>query len=125
MKDDNGGPADGGTRNRDALALTTGHSGAPFAKHCVVLPRHSGNEVMSIGNLGGLEDFFRSSGSLAQSNVVPHAEREQRAILHHDADLRPEGLKPVRAYILAINQNSALAGILETQQQACDGRRTA
>src|SRR5260221_13986464 len=72
IKDDNRGPTDGCTRDRDALALATGQSGAPFAKHRVVMLRHSGNEVMSIRNLRGLNDFLRSSGRLAQSNVVPH-----------------------------------------------------
>src|SRR6267378_1662022 len=65
---------------------------------------------MSVCNLRGLNDFFRSSGRLAQSNVVLHAQGEQRAILHHDADLGTQGLYRVRTYILAINQNSASQG---------------
>ena len=61
VEDENGGVADEGARDGDALALAAGEALAPFAERRVVALRQRADEFVGVGFLRGGDDFSRAS----------------------------------------------------------------
>src|SRR5450631_808704 len=117
--------ANGSAGNGDSLPLSARQGGPLLAHDGVVLPRHLLDEVMRIRHARRQDDFVRARGRGPECNVVVHADGEQRAILHHDADLGAKRLQGVVADIPPVNQDPSVYGIVETQQQARQRRLAA
>src|SRR5271157_736623 len=117
--------ANGGPGNGDSLPLSARQGGPVLAHDGVVLPGHLLDEVVRIRHARRKHDFVRARGRGPECNVVVHADGEQRAVLHHDADLGAKRLQGVVADIPPVNQDPSVRGIVETQQQARQRRLAA
>src|SRR5260370_38828291 len=73
IKNDDGGLADSGARNRNALALTAVTGSTAFAEDGVILLRKLRNKGMSIGDSLGLGDFLGTPTFHPEALYLGHA----------------------------------------------------
>ena len=71
VEDEDGGVADKGAGDGDALALAAGESGATFAERGVVALRQRGDEVVGVGFASGGDDFVAGGADFAGSLAFP------------------------------------------------------
>src|SRR5262249_58159791 len=64
-------------------------------------------ELVGAGHRGGVDDLLEARIGLGGSNVFPHRSAEQKALLHHDADLAAQMRQIELANIVSIDPHRA------------------
>ena len=83
--------------NGDALALTAGQLHAAFADMGIIAAAAEPileleDELVGMGQSRGALDLFVAGAGPAVANIVPDRAVQQRGVLRHYRDLRPQGL---------------------------------
>jgi hypothetical protein len=106
----------------DALTLAAGERYTSFSHHGVVALGHLFDEFVRVGQLGGAHDLGSLRLRLTVGDVLPDGDVEQHGILQHEAHLLTQGLERVLAYVGAVDLHLTARRVIETGDQAVDGR---
>jgi len=87
VEQQNGGVANDGAGDGDALTLTSRQSVAAFADHGVVAVRQPRDELVGVGEHGRSKDFLPRGAGFAVGDVGRDGGVEQNRLLQHEADL--------------------------------------
>ena len=107
------------------LALAAGELDALFADDGRVALRQALDEVVNVGGPGRVLHLLARGARPAEADILLDRAVEQERVLVHDRDQRADLRKGQRAQIVAAQQDAALIGIVEAQQQAHDRRLAA
>jgi len=77
---------------------------------------------MRLGRFSGSADLPRTCSRFPVLDVFSNTAAEEKRLLQDHGYLLTKRTHPVTSDILAVNQNSSIPGIVETQQQIQDGR---
>src|SRR5687767_15160479 len=72
---------------------------------------------MSPGGLRGLDDVLEGRGQPAISDILLNRRAQQDGILEHDTDLFPQTSQLYSPDIDAVQEDSALCGVVEAEDQ--------
>ena len=117
VENEDGGVANDGARDADALTLATGKREAAFADHRIVTMRHLGDELVRISHLCGLDDFLQRRIRSPISNVLADRAREEHGVLQDEADLWAQPFERVVSDIGRLVEYSALRRIVEARDE--------
>ena len=110
-------PGDG-----DALALAARQARAAFADHGLVAVGQRLDEVVRVGGAGDGDEVGLAGVGAAQTQVVLDRAVEQVGVLCHHRDHPAHCLGIERAQVVAADTHRAALRIVQTEQQADDGR---
>ncbi len=96
-----------------------------FADRRVVARRKAHDEIMGVSGLGGRDDLGIGRAELAQRNVLANGATEQMDNLADISDRPAQRAARNRSNILTVDEHTAAAGVVETQQQVQHGRLAA
>src|SRR6266545_2864704 len=113
---------DYGAGDVQALLLATGKILAAFGNDGIVPLRHLHNEIVRLGQPGGLNDFVPGCSDLPEGNVFADAFVEQSRLLHDRRQLAAKRFKREFADVTAVDQNLPFLGIVKTKDQADESR---
>jgi hypothetical protein len=92
-------------RDADTLPLATGKGIPPVADERLIAIGHAGDELVRVGQLGGLDNLLVGGAHTAVRDVIAHGSAEEHGLLQHIADLVAQGLQSIIAHIDAVDQN--------------------
>ncbi len=109
----------------ETLALAARELDAFLADHGLVALRQAQNELVDVGGACGVLHFRLRCAGLAEPDVLLDRAVEQERVLVHHRDQGADLGKGQRPQVVAAQQDAALVGIVEAQQQAYDRRLAA
>lgn len=121
IKDENGGIAEDGSGDGDALALSTRESRAAFAQHGLIALREGHDEVVGIGAFGGGLDLLLGGLRTAIGDVGCNGIGKEEGLLEDEANVGAQGCDGAIADIGAIDADGAAGDIEEAQKEANEG----
>lgn len=116
-----GGVAEDGAGDGDALTLTTGEFLSAFADDGVVAGRQGIDEIVGFGGFGGGFDFFLGGIGFAVGDVIADVAVEQENILTDKAHCAPKAGIGEALEVVTIERDFAAERIVEPEQEADDG----
>jgi hypothetical protein len=90
VEDEDGGVADEGAGDGDALALAAGEALAAFAERGVVALRQGLDEVVRVGFAGGGDDFLAGGADFAEGDVFGDGGVEEEDVLADEREVEAE-----------------------------------
>ena len=76
---------------------------------------------MGIGQTGCPNDLLTGGFGIGKGNVFTHGAAEQQRVLRNNPDLSPQGIKLNLADVIPIDQDPAVARVIETGQELHKG----
>ena len=104
------------------MFLSTRQRHAALTDAGVVALGQAGNELGRASRLGGPGDVVLGCVSLAKADVLADGAREQRGLLHHDADLPAQRPQGDVADVKAFDHDLAAADVIEARDEVGDRR---
>ena len=101
--------------------MTTTQRRTPFTDGGAVAAGQFHDEIVGIGQTGRPHDLLTGGFGIGESNVFTHSAAEQQGVLGNNADLTTQGIKLNLADVVAIDQDPALARVVETWQELHQG----
>ncbi len=77
---------------------------------------------MGVGGLGRGHDLLATGFRPAIGDVLGHGLAKQKRLLHDDADVAAQALELQVAHVVAVDQHTAAADVVETRDKIGDGR---
>src|SRR5262245_45869904 len=114
--------ADDGTGESDCLLLPSRQAAAAFLDGEIVAKRVSGSELLDARQPRRFENLLLGRGRKTKRDIVTQPAEEQINILQNEPDAVAQVRGIVLAQINVIDQNAAFVRIVETGEQAADGR---
>jgi len=114
--------ADDGTGKPDCLLLPSRQAAAAFLDGEIVAKRVSGSELLDARQSRRFENLLLGRGRKTKRDIVTQPAEEQIDILQNEPDAVTQVRGIVLAQINVIDQNAAFVRIVETGEQAADGR---
>ena len=108
-------------RDGDALALAAGEPHPALAHDGLIALGQARDELLRIGGARGRGQLGRRRVGLAHAQVVLHGAVEEVGVLAHHRDEAPELVEGEIPHVAAADQDAALIGVVEAQQQARHG----
>src|SRR3989442_766922 len=94
---------------------------AALAYDGVVAPRQRGDELMRVGEAGGLLDLLKTRAGRSEGDVIAHARGEEKVVLQDDADLGPQRFEREPANVTLVDQHPTLPGVVQAENQTDKG----
>src|SRR5690606_17873752 len=104
------------------LALAARQHHPALANQRVVALRQFADEAIAEGTACGLHNLFVAGVGAAVTDVFTDAAVEQRRFLRHHGDLFSQAVLADAADALAVDQDAALLGVIQTLDQVDEGR---
>ncbi len=122
IEDEDPGVGDQGPRECDPLPLAAGQGQALLADHRVVAVGQAEYEFLGLGGPGGRDDLHLRRVWPAVGDVRPKSVGEEEAVLHDQADRRPQRVEREVANVVPADPHRAAVDVIEARQQQRDGR---
>ncbi len=106
-----------GPRDGQPLALAAGQVRCPFAEHGLVALRQTRDEIVRLSQSRRALDLRLRRARLAEGDVGGDGVRKQETFLEDEADVAPQIVEFDAARIVAVDQDPALARVVETRDQ--------
>ena len=112
----------GGTGNREKLALALGEVGSVGGQHRVVAVRQTADEGIRIRNFGRTFNFFLRGIEFSKTDIFCYGSREQMGILQNDTEGVAQSVFFDIFYVNAVVDNRTALDVVETVDQVRDRR---
>ena len=120
IQNQDGGIANEGAGDGDALLLSAGESRAAFADDRVITIFQFADELVGIGGPGRRPNLLLAGLRFAVGNVFVDGRSEENGLLEDDADLSSQGFAPIMPDVHAVNTDETRLWFVEAQEQADD-----
>ena len=121
IQDEYRGVPDHGAGDGDALPLSPRQRAPPLPDHGVEPFRQVLDEVLAVGEAGGLLNLLEGRFGTAVRDVLPDGRLEEQRLLQDHPDLLDQRIRFVVANVAPVYAHGALHGVVEAQDQARQG----
>ena len=121
VKDEDGSIFEQGPGDGESLPLSAGKLNAALADHGIVGKRQLGDELVRVSALRGFLDGFVGGLRLGQAQVLPNGGVEKVGLLRDQSNFCSQVIESERPQIVSFQQNFAMGGVPEAQQQLRTG----
>ena len=121
VEDEDGGVADEGAGDGDALALAAGEALAAFAEGGVVALREGLDEVVGVGFAGGGDDFLARGADFAEGDVFGDGGVEEEDVLADEGEVGAEVGDAEGFERDAVDFDLAGGGIVKAEEEVDEG----
>jgi len=111
----------GGPGNGQQLALPLADVGAPLREGGMVAVRQAADELVRVGEDGGLNHLLVRRVQPAIADVLHHRVGEEKVVLEHHAQLTPEAVLAHGADVVPVDANRAGVDVVEAGEQVDHG----
>ncbi len=110
-----------GAGDGQALLLPARELDAALADHGVIAFGQLQDELMGVGDLGGLDHLGLAGVGAAEQDVFADGAMEEEHVLQHDGHLGAQALGLQVAHVMAVDGDAALGDVIEARDQAGQG----
>jgi len=121
VEDEDGGVADEGAGDGDALALSAREAEATFAERGVVTVGEGFDEVVGVGFAGGGDDFIAGGAGFSEGNIFSDGGVEEEDVLADEGEMEAEVGEAEGFDGFTVDFDLAEGGVIESEEEVDEG----